>query len=103
MTQLDTSEPIVVPASAAKVQLAAGIRQIALSSGVVLGAFGASGLAAKANIVVAVAPDIAAILLIIGPALWGAGLWLGQLATRRHAQQAATMAAQLPDAVAKVK
>jgi hypothetical protein len=103
LSNLDTSAPIVVPATAAAPQLAAGIRQVALSAGVILGAFGASGLAAKANIVVAVAPEIAALLLIVGPSLWAAAMWLGQLATRKHAQQAATMAAQLPDRVAQVK
>lgn len=103
MSNLDTSAPIVVPSNPVQPQLAAGIRQIATSAGVILAAFGASGLATQANIVVAVAPEIAAIMLIIGPALWGAGLWLGQMATRKHAQDAAAMAAQLPDAIAKVK
>jgi hypothetical protein len=98
-----TPPPIVVPASPAQPQIAAGIRQVASALGIILGAFGMTQLAAKANIVVAVAPQIAAVLLIVGPALWGAGVWLGQLATRRHAQDAAAMAAQLPDQVARTR
>ncbi len=99
----DVTPPPIVVTQPTQAQTGAAIRQVALSAGVILGAFGASGLAAKANIVVAVAPDIAAILAIVGPSLWAAAMWLGQMATRRHAQDAAAMAAQLPDQVAKVK
>ena len=102
MTDL-TPPPIVVASNPTQVQVGAAIRQVALSAGVILGAFGASGLAAKANIVVAVAPEIAAILLIVGPALWAGAAWVGQMATRKHAQDAAAMAAQLPDQIARTR
>jgi hypothetical protein len=85
------------------VQIGAAVRQVALSAGIILGAFGATGLAAKANIVVSVAPEIAAILLVVGPALWAGAAWVGQMATRKSAQQAVAMAAQLPDTIAKTK
>ena len=103
MTNLDTSAPIVVSATPAKPQIEAGIRQVALSAGIILAAFGASGLASKANIIVTLAPQIAAILVVVGPALWAGAAYFGQLATRKHAVQAASMAAQLPDRVAQTK
>lgn len=103
MSNLDTSSPIVVSASPTKPQLAAGIRQAALAIGLIAGAFGMSGVAAKANIVVSVAPAIAELLVVVGPLVAAVAVWLGQMATRRHAQNAAAMAAQLPDQVAKLK
>ncbi len=95
--------PIQVPATPVKPQIEAGIRQVALSIGIILGAFGLSGLATKANLIVTLAPQIATVLVIVGPALWGAAVWLGQLSTRKHAQDAATMAAKLPDKDAVLK
>lgn len=103
MSNLDTSDPIQVAAKPATVQLSAGIRQVAMSAAVILGAFGASGLAAKANIVVSVAPEIATVLVVVGPVVWGAVFGLGQMVTRARAKEAAAMAAQLPDRVATLK
>lgn len=95
--------PIVVAATPVKPQLAASIRQAATLIGATATAFGFSALAAKANIVVSLAPQLADLLAIVGPPIIAAAVWLGQLATRKHAQQAAAMAAKLPDheAIAK--
>lgn len=98
-----TPPPIEVAATPVKPQIEAGIRQAALAIGTILGAFGVTGLAAKANLVVSLAPEFAILLSIIGPALAAAAAYVGQIATRRHAQNAAAMAAQLPDQVARFK
>lgn len=103
MTNDMTPPPIVVSASPAQPQIAAGVRQIAAALGVILAAFGMTGLANKANIVVSVAPQIATVLMVAGPLIWGAVTYFGQLATRKHAQDAAAMAAQLPDQIAKTR
>jgi hypothetical protein len=99
----DITPPPIVVTQPTQAQIAAGVRQVAASLGVIAAAFGAAGVAAKANIVVSVAPEIATVLMVVGPLIWGGFVWLGQMATRRHAQDAAAMAAQLPDQVAKVR
>lgn len=103
MTNLENSQPIEVHATPAPAQLAAGIRQLAAAVALILAAFGFAGLAEKANLAVNLAPQIATILAIIGPIVWGAVSWVGQMVTRHKAQEAATLAAQLPDAVARFK
>jgi hypothetical protein len=41
--------------------------------------------------------------MVVGPLVAAAAVWFGQMSTRKHAQNAAAMAAQLPDQVAKLK
>lgn len=94
--------PIQVPADPKQAQLAAGIRQAGAALGIIAAAFGFSGMAGKIGIVVAVAPQIAIVLAVVGSAAWGAVTWIGQMATRKHAKQAAVMAAVAPDEVAQV-
>ncbi len=96
-------EPIQVSATPTQAQIAAGVRQIALSLGIIAAAFGFSGLATKANLVVSLAPQFAAILAIAGPAVWAAAAWLGQISTRSQAKKLAITAAAAPDSVAMVK
>lgn len=103
MSSLDTSQPIVVASDPKKVQLAAAIRQGALAVGLIAGAFGAAGLSNHAHLVVQIADPIADLLVIAGPLVSAAAVWVGQMATRRHAQNAAAMAAQLPDRIAQTK
>lgn len=101
MSDPTTPEPIQVNADPKQAQLAAGIRQAGAAIGVIVAAFGFTGAAAKIGIVVAVAPQIAVVFCVVGPAIWAAVTALGQLSTRRHAKQLATIAAdpRVPDEV----
>lgn len=97
----DTTEiPIVVHADPKQVQIEAGLRQAGLVVGTLAAAMGASKVAAGASIAVQLAPAIGS---LAGFGLAGLSFVWGQLATRKHAKQAATMADALPDRVARTK
>jgi len=102
---MDDAPPIVVPADPREAQIAAGIRQVAGAVALIVAAFGASTLAAKANVVAALAPQFATLVVVLGPLLWGAVTYFGQIATRRQAQKLASLAAnpKVPDDVAHLR
>lgn len=97
------TEPIVVHATPTVPQVAAGIRQVALATGAILSTLGLTAWAGKLDLVVNMATPIASVAVVVGPMVMAAAAWLGQLATRRHAQKAAAMAKQLPNDVAGTK
>jgi hypothetical protein len=90
------SAPIVVNASPAPDQWAAGARQLILILGP-LAAF------AAANHMLALADWLNLAVAIVGPCAALASLIVGQLHTRKAAQNQAAMAKALPNAVAQVK
>lgn len=93
MTDTPVETPIVVHATPTQPQIEAGIRQSVLVLGTVAAMAGQAKIAGQANDLLAIAGPVAALLAFV----WG------QLATRRHAKQAATMAQALPDRIASVK
>lgn len=97
--------PLQVNASATPAQMAAGIRQAAAILASIALTIGATAWAAKLNMVVALAPQIAQLLTLIAPLVIGAVVWIGQLSTRKQAKALATIAAdpRVPDEVASVK
>lgn len=97
--------PIIVPAKPNEAQIAAGIRQAGAAAGIILAAFGATAMANKVGVVVTLAPQLAAIAVVVGPLVWGAVTWLGQMATRRQATHLASIAANpaVPDSVAQIR
>lgn len=95
--------PIQVSATPASAQIAAGIRQAGAALGIILAAFGLTAMSGKVGIVVSLAPQIAVLMTVVGPVIWGTVTAVGQLAARKRAKQAATMAAAAPDSVAVVK
>lgn len=97
------AEPIQVNASATPAQIAAGIRQVATILASMALAMGATVWAAKLNMVVALAPQIAQLITIVSPFLIAGIVWLGQMATRKTAKKLAVVAAAAPDDVAQVK
>lgn len=96
-------DPIQVNATPKQAQIAAGIRQVGLSLGLIFAAFGCTAWANKVGIVVALAPQFAVILTIVGPIIWGGFIALGQMATRKQAKTLAVVANAAPNAVATVK
>lgn len=100
MTDTTVETPIVVHATPAQPQIEAGIRQIGLVVGGVAGIMGVAKVAGVAQDVINLAGPLSAVL---GMGLAGWSLIVGQLATRKHAKQAATMAQALPDRIASVK
>lgn len=95
--------PIQVSATPARAQIEAGIRQAGGAIGIILAAFGMTAWAHKIGVVVALAPQFAILLTILGPVIWGAFVWVGQLATRKQAKNLAITAAAAPDSVAQVR
>lgn len=85
--------PIEVHSTPTPAQIEAGFRQAVVALGAIAGTLGYAGVAGKLNVVLAVAGPISALI---------AFLW-GQAITRSKAQEAAAMAAQLPDEIAKLK
>lgn len=100
-----TQTPIVVNASPVQAQIASAIRQCGAALGIIFAAFGMTAWAGKLNIVVALAPQFAILLTVVGPLVWGAFIWVGQRATIKQAKTLATIAAdpRVPDSVAQVK
>lgn len=103
MSNLDNSKPIVVDATPAAPQLAAGIRQAALAVGMILSTLGLTAWAGKFDLIVSLATPIATLIVIVGPIIAGVAAWWGQMSTRHIAQKAATLAALQPDEVATFK
>jgi hypothetical protein len=93
MNDFTPQGPIMVHASPTAPQVEAGIRQIVLAVGPLVGMIGWSGGEGLLNQVLMYAGPLAAVIAFL----------LGQWATRTGAKKAATMAAKLPDAVASLK
>lgn len=87
------TDPIQVSATPSPVQIAAALRQFVVAAGPLAGLVGYQGLAGEAS----------PLLQYVGPAAALIAFLWGQYATWKHAKQAALMAEQLPDAVAKLK
>ncbi len=88
-----TPEPIVVNASPTPAQISAGLRQLILAVGPLVGYLGWSGGESTLNTALQYIGPISAVV---------AFLW-GQLSTRSHAKKASVMATQLPNSIARTK
>lgn len=101
----DPIAPLQVNVSPAPAQIAAGIRQVAAILASIALTVGATAWAAKLNMVVALAPQIAQLLTLLAPLVLGGVVWIGQMETRKQAKVVAAIVAdpRVPDDVATLK
>jgi len=94
------SEPIIVDADPAKLQLESALRTTLGGLGAIVAAFGLAKAAGILSIAAGLADPIASVLfggIAVGSVVWG------QFRTRALAAKAAAMANSLPDEVAQAK